>query len=437
MADFPSFPWGAFIRASQQRDKYAQDVPESLAGIGEGLGKGLGAIGEVIQQHRQKRALQQLLQQLQGGQQQPIPQQSMGPQSGGQPMSAGIGNIGQDVRMPPQPGAQTPQGSPQQPFNGMDPSKLLALYMQANPAGAQELIGRIIQNKMGISTLNPLQQAQAGYYNARANQLMGPGATKDFATPEQALQFMGDIPENRQFIQSLGDRIPWNVIKAKSGQEAQSTMLKERGTWAKAWEDRVNLQRRYMLYNALNTLDKSSGGVLGSAGIIQYRSNRGRDLLSSAGIKLDARTYALVNADLAAIAQGGSPTIVAQAEAQMPTIRQTANRLLQQITSDPSSVNQPGIRKQLLSIFNTFGNSAKGILEQNTRGVMSIYGDDPWVKAHPEEIKNAILAIGMGIQPPNPNQLPALPPEPTIPSQGQASDEAANADDAELLRMAQ
>lgn len=50
------FPWQAFLKAQQERDRSQQSDVENIAGIGKGLGEGLGAIGQQMQAQKKKEA---------------------------------------------------------------------------------------------------------------------------------------------------------------------------------------------------------------------------------------------------------------------------------------------------------------------------------------------------------------------------------------------
>lgn len=101
------------------------------SGQNSGWGPVVSQIGDAIQkgikQKQQQAALQQLI-------------QGMGtPQTQGQPPTAGVGGFNQNA---------PPQTSGYPPFNGMDPVKLLGLLAKSDPQGAQELVGKLIQQKM-------------------------------------------------------------------------------------------------------------------------------------------------------------------------------------------------------------------------------------------------------------------------------------------------
>jgi hypothetical protein len=166
------FPWEMFLQAQGMKNRNQQQMNQDMAGLGQGLGDSIGATAQIIQQQKVKKSINDYIQQMGGGQQQPQ-QQSMAPQQSqqtagvggmqsptqippGQPMSAGIGNIGQDVQMPtagvggmqapPQPQQQmpsNPQPQGQQPFNPAMSQQLMKLYGQMDPKGfVQTMVDR-------------------------------------------------------------------------------------------------------------------------------------------------------------------------------------------------------------------------------------------------------------------------------------------------------
>ena len=91
------------------------------------LNQAIQTIGQRNKQKQQQAAHQQLI-------------QGMGtPQTQGQPPTAGVGGFNQNA---------PPQTSGYPPFNGMDPVKLLGLLAKSDPQGAQELVEKMIQQKM-------------------------------------------------------------------------------------------------------------------------------------------------------------------------------------------------------------------------------------------------------------------------------------------------
>lgn len=165
------------MQAADRKNQNRQDMNANIAGLGQNLGGALSSIGNMIAEEKKKKIVAQILQamQTQGAPQQgpplpplgtqpPIPgmgqlppnlspgpgvpsppggQQSMMPSTQippGQPMSAGLSNVGQDVQMPPSPPPQPiPSQGPGMPTSGIggppqDNTKLLQnLMMQYDP----------------------------------------------------------------------------------------------------------------------------------------------------------------------------------------------------------------------------------------------------------------------------------------------------------------
>lgn len=207
----------------------------------------------------------------------------------------------------------------------------------------------------------------------------------------------------------------WKEYTGFNPQQAQSTFNQSIGSqarkeWAQQLKSRTEMGYVQNIYNDMNTLNKSSGGVLGQAAQIQYRSQRGEHLLNTPGIANDKLVYGLVKADLAAIAQGGSPTIAAQAEASLPTIKEEANGLLRRITANPKDIDQPEVKEQMRKIFQVMDKSASSIFDQNTQGLRTLYSSTDWFKEHPDIFDKAAQYLGQGIKPFDPRTLPPLPP---------------------------
>lgn len=212
----------------------------------------------------------------------------------------------------------------------------------------------------------------------------------------------------------------WKEESGLSPAQRQAAMnsgigAQARTQWAESIKQRTDNAVVNSIYSNLNSLNQSSGGVLGQAAQIQYRAQRGEHLLNTPGIANDKLVYGLVKADLASIAQGGSPTIAAQAEASLPTFKETVNGLLRRITAEPQSIDQPQIRQQLRKIFQVMNDSAGSIIQQNTQGVRALYENSGWVKENPKAFEQAIQYLGQGIKPFDSSKLPPLGNAPQIP----------------------
>lgn len=361
MAD-NQFPWEAFMVAQQQKRQNQQNMmnlfAQAISNTGENIGQGIQLRG----QRNAQAAFGQALNSVQG----PMTEQGMPPQQ------------------PP-----------------VDLGQLMSTFSKAYPG--QQMPSLVTDR------FDPLRQAQTAYYQHKASGTLNPTVSLYRNTKTNDVSMTPQPGSDWSQVNGLTPSQQQNIINS-------SQMASSRKNWEKSFEERTNLGRMKDLYNNLNTLDKKSGGVLGQAGNIQYRAQRGKHLLNTPGIVADARVYALVNSDLAAIAKGGSPDILTISEASLPNIQQRANALMQKLTANPTEIRTPAVKRELNAIFDTFDKSAQLILDQNTKGVMALYGDDPWVKSHPEAIKTAIKYLGQGIMPMDPSQLPDLGSSPDVPS---------------------
>jgi hypothetical protein len=349
MADL-TFPWDAYMQAVQQKNRNRMLIPEAV-------GQGLATAGQTAGDYFKYKAAQK-----QKAQQQAAMKQLVG--LFGQPQGPVDATGAGPTAAPPNPGQVATLGS--QAF-GNQAGAILPLLMKMMPQSKQGTVSLWRNTKTGAGSLTPQT---------------GPDWIEE--------KNLTPVQREGQFSQSIG--------------------ALARKTWGDTLSDRQALLTASNLYNALNSLDKSSGGILGQAAQIQWRSQRGEEFLNTPTITPDSRVYQLVNADLASIAQGGSPTIAAQAEATMPNIRQNANALLQKITANPKEVNTPAVRQQLRAIFQAMGTSAGSIINQNTQGVRAIY--HKWIEKDPDAFNQAVYWIGSGIKPPDLSKLPPLPNAP-------------------------
>jgi hypothetical protein len=87
-------PIDAYLRAAQVQNQNRVQANQDLGSIGQGLGQGMSSIGQMVQEHKKKQVLQQLMQAMrqQGQPQQgpPLPGVGMG-MKGQQPPASGMG----------------------------------------------------------------------------------------------------------------------------------------------------------------------------------------------------------------------------------------------------------------------------------------------------------------------------------------------------------
>lgn len=301
---------------------------------------------------------QQVLQQAQ----QMFPQkQQQQPMMGGQPQMPQMG--GQPQQPPPQmggqpqpqqqPAAQSPMGGQQQPFNGVDPQKLLNLYRQANPQGAQQLIGQLLNQRMGTSTLDPLKKAQANYYEAKAKALGsggGPSGGKStvYVSPDGSVsttETPGSTPRKVSDAQALQYTAVPNSSKGRNA----------------ALQSRVEAMNRSMDTKQIDALVKGTGLTPKQQSAIQqnsFRAARAIPILSKP--KITYQELALGQIDLAGLMQGGVPQVDEVKAIQFPGYQKTLGDIVTYATGNPQEVVPDAVRKKVLDL-------VKGTVEVDNR----------------------------------------------------------------------
>lgn len=378
------FPWEAFMQAQAAKNRNKQQMMETfgqtLAGLGQNIGQGL--------QRRGQQKAQQQFGQLLSNSQQPV----QGPPN-------------MVTQPPPQiPGMSPVQGPstatmvpPNQP--PVDFGKLYSTAARAFPGQAGEIMPGIM--KMFSSQQKPSKPTVSLWRNSDTNEVSTTPKTGSGWFEESGLS-----PSQRQSALS------------------SASTVKQREVWAQQAKERTHAYITQNVYNDLNSLNKSSGNVLGQAATIQFRSQRGDHLLDTPGLAQDKLVYGLVQSDLAAIAQGGSPTIAAQAEATLPTFKEDVNKILRRLTANPKDINQPEVKKQLRKIFQVMNAASGSIIEQNTAGLRAIYQNQPWMKENKNAFEEAVKYLGQGITPFDPKNLGPMPNMPTdnaIPGYGETT----------------
>lgn len=306
-------------------------------------------IMQANQRKKQQDQMMQVIQQLTGQGSPPPPQgnpQSMGPMTvpPGQPMSAGPGNIGQDVQMPKppmpqQPMAQSPQMQGQQPFNGVDPSKLLGLYMKANPQGAQALIGQMLQKKMGLTSTK-----QASPWRVVPNTMTKSGR------PIQQNEQTGEVRE-----------VPLDV--------------KESSPRANAMDARTDYLNKSLDYRQRDLLNKNTnlpGVQLKTLTQNNMRADRALDLIGSPNVTWQKLNFAIT--DLGAIMQGGVPHKEQILDAQFPSWKQKVAQYKTFATGQPTANVPEPIRNEVVSMIQSLKKVDNEYLQQNMQNQMKMLG---------------------------------------------------------------
>jgi hypothetical protein len=113
-----------------------------------------------------------------------------------------------------------------------------------------------------------------------------------------------------------------------------------------------------------NALNAGSRSALGQSGVANVRAARAMDVLVNKDIVSDPYAYDLVNTDVQGIMKGGAPTNEQLKERYVNLQTQLASKW-QQITSNPTAVNQPEVKRQLLAIVNSLREIDNDVIDKN------------------------------------------------------------------------
>jgi hypothetical protein len=202
---------------------------------------------------------------------------------------------------------------------------------------------------------------------------------------DEAIAAQKQMQEDRlaQQVEELKQR----ALDRKAMRDASSSS-KELGLEQKKYqwtEDQwQKLERRT---NALNTSGRSA---LGQSGVANVRAARAMDVLVNKDIVQDPYAYDLVNTDVQGIMKGAAPT-QEQLKEKYTNLQTALASQWQKITAQPQSINQPEVKKQLLTIINSLREIDNDVIDRNL-GVAKvafkhIIQDDP---DRAEEFFNAI-----------------------------------------------
>ena len=98
-------------------------------------------------------------------------------------------------------------------------------------------------------------------------------------------------------------------------------------------------------------LTQPSRLALGQSGTANVRAGRAIDLLTNKDITKDSYVYNLVNTDVQGVMKGATPD-QEQLKEGYKTGQQQLAALWTKISSNPTAVNQPGVKSQLINILN-------------------------------------------------------------------------------------
>jgi hypothetical protein len=310
-----SFPWDMFLKAQQEKNRNAQQMNQDIAGLGQGLGQAAGGIGQIIQQQKQQALMKQLMQamQTQGAPQQGPPLPPPGTQT------AGVNGV-QDATIPTQTPGQQPTsgiGGPSQ-----DNTQLIQrLIMQMNPEMGM---------KAYIDQHDPYKQSLESLYKSEAEKNIRPPAPKPEYQPESGV--LSEDGKTVMYDKFTGKEMKGDIPVKSTGYG--STM------------GGIRLKQYTMQDLPSNQPPTTSGGA---AYQVKIGARQGKALIGKPGSP--QRTGA-ARADLARAITRVAPTDEGLRGINFTdNLAQRWSMLKQQITVDPSVVDNPKIRKEMYDIF--------------------------------------------------------------------------------------
>jgi hypothetical protein len=315
-----------YLQAVQNQNQNRNQMNQDLASLGQGLGQGFNTIRQALQEQKKKQLLAQIVQAMKT---QGSPQQ--GPQMSstipaGQPMSAGTGNVGQDVQMPPTSGMGGPSQDNtqliQQLMMQYDPQSEIKSYMDKQDPYKQALTQQAL-SEADKNRRPPAEKAEWSAY---------PGTTKD----GKALELNKLTGEIRPVAVGVGGVVP-NAGSAMAGVR----------------------QKQFTLQDLPSNQGPTTAG--GAAYQVKVAARQGMNLIAKAG---SPQRTALATGDLARAILRNAPTDEAMRNANFSdTVIQKMSALKQKITADPTVVSNPQIRQEMYNIFQEMDKSATPFIQ--------------------------------------------------------------------------
>lgn len=377
-------PWEAFFEAQKMKNQNQQNMYQNIAGLGQGLGEGIGAVGQAIQEQQRKKALLKLLQQIQNQNQpqQPSvpPTQSMGTIPPGQPMTAGLGNVGQDVTMtapPPQkPVAQSPMGGSSQPFNGVDPSQLMK-------ALGPDTVAEILK-----AQLAPNRYGQKGQASKPTGSIFRNSATGEMT--DDPVKANG--PEWKEYKTTQGD-----ILNKLAGQTSGKARNESMGARAEAMQRGIDARQ-------IDRLAQTVGVTSAQRNLLQQNNMRANRAIELASKPMTWQEFGAVTTDAAAIMQGGAPQVQQLHDMSYPSWKQDLARAQTFISSTPTANVPDEFKNRIIGMIKGVQQVDNRYLKKNAEFMQkmlapTIRGGIDQFKAPIADMTNTITESGGGAQP--------------------------------------
>ena len=309
----PSNPVDAWLQMAQMKNQNRRQMYGDMAGIGQGLGEGFNSIGQAIGEQKKKALLQQIMQQMKN-QQTPI----QGP--------AGYAPPNQGPNSSAVPAGQKPPPNPQ---------AMNSLFMQADPQG---------MIKQMMDQQDPYKKALTNQAMSEAEKNRRPSEPK----PEwSAVSGMSDKQGNPIELDKFTGQM--KAVPIPGGTKSTgygSTMGPIR-------------QAQYTLQDLPSNQGPSTAG--GAAYQVLVGSQQGMNLIAKAG---STQRTGLAQADLARSVIRSTPTDEALKNANFSDNFITkVGQIRQRITSDPTAISNPQIRKEMYTIFKEMRESSRPFIQ--------------------------------------------------------------------------
>ena len=304
-------PVSAWLQMAQNKNQNRRQMYGDIAGLGQGLGQGLASIGDIIGEQKKKALLAQIVQamQTQGAPQQGPPLPGMGQAQGIPSPASGMGGPAQD-----------------------NTQQLKGLMMQADPQGMMGAMeGQMFQT--------PDQKAQADYLRWKMTQ--GNQQKPEFSPVSGMLSPTGTILEMDKFTGKVKD------TGSKGVSQGYGAMM---GPIRKG---------QYTIQDLPSNQGPSTAS--GAAYQVKVGARQGKALIAQPGSKF--RT-SLASGDIARSINRVAPTDEAMKNAGFSDtlINRWAN-LKTSITADPTTLENPKMRKEMYDILDDMDKSATPFIQ--------------------------------------------------------------------------
>lgn len=299
-----NFPFEAYLQAAQAKNQNRRQAMQDLSGIGQSIGQGMSNIADTINNYKQEKAKQKLVELL-AKSSQPTPN-NLGPNAG-----SVVPNFMQ-------------QANPY--LMQIDPQGVISSLMTSNDPYKQSEIAK--------------NNAMTNLYNKRVDTLGQPGAAK---------QTIYEDPTGQQ-SPSLTPVEGWIPMQVSPAQALQYTSTprsaKDRNA---AMGQRAEVWNRSIDARQIDAMAKASGldkTVVRGLQQNNIRANRALDILNDPSATWQALN-GWVSTDFAGIMQGGAPQKDQILESQFPNWRSQLAQLQTYAGSQPKGTVPAGFRNYM------------------------------------------------------------------------------------------